>query len=383
MRSAATCVVFPIGHIYQRLLWFVNGQIRPDLWLLRPDLWLLRPDLWPITFLSLKNKAFQRPELIEHLEQERRCAFLNFFWCFLVIVEPFQPNFRGSGSGSSASSSSCELDGTTDPAPLSTSQSDQRLPPKTRPGFRAPKPAKAKGARAAKPLFAAPAILSQGYVRASFSDRGMVADWVIHDKSDGNPHAHIMLTTRELGAADWGRKRHDWNARDVLSGLRSDWAQHANLALERAGFDERIDHRSNHARGIYLEPDSYNPHVADHARRQGETAREALRCSDVAQANALYLQQHPGAYSGGGAGAAGGVYQGRYRSRVPRTGCMLTKTELAGLVARGNGLGRGGASGAEQPRWPGAIRHHGPGLRSAAPGNPHIRGGGSRHNDCC
>ena len=97
---------------------------------------------------------------------------------------------------------------------------------------------------------AAQIALMQGYVRASLSDRGMVADWVIRDKSDGNPHAHIMLTTRELGSADWGRKRRDWNARDVLSGLRSDWAQHANLALERAGFDERIDHRSNHARGI-------------------------------------------------------------------------------------------------------------------------------------
>ena len=46
----------------------------------------------------------------------------------------------------------------------------------------------------------------QGYVRASFSDRGMVADWVIHDKSDGNPHAHIMLTTRDLGARGLGRQ---------------------------------------------------------------------------------------------------------------------------------------------------------------------------------
>ena len=140
---------------------------------------------------------------------------------------------------------------------------------------------------------AAQIALMQGYVRASLCDRGMVADWVIHDKSDGNPHAHIMLTTRDLGAADWGRKRRDWNARDVLSDLRSDWAQHANLALERSGFNERIDHRSNHARGIYLEPDSHNPHVASHARRQGEIAREANRCSDVADDNALYLQQHP------------------------------------------------------------------------------------------
>lgn len=26
----------------------------------------------------------------------------------------------------------------------------------------------------------------------------MIADWSIHDKGDGNPHAHIMLTTRSL-----------------------------------------------------------------------------------------------------------------------------------------------------------------------------------------
>ena len=29
-----------------------------------------------------------------------------------------------------------------------------------------------------------------------FVDNGMVADFVIHDKKDGNSHAHIMLTMR-------------------------------------------------------------------------------------------------------------------------------------------------------------------------------------------
>ena len=51
---------------------------------------------------------------------------------------------------------------------------------------------------------AAQIALMQGYVRVSLSDRGMVADWVIHDKSDGNPHAHIMLTTRDLGSRGLG-----------------------------------------------------------------------------------------------------------------------------------------------------------------------------------
>ena len=31
-------------------------------------------------------------------------------------------------------------------------------------------------------------------VRDTFVSQGMVADWAIHDKGDGNPHAHIQLT---------------------------------------------------------------------------------------------------------------------------------------------------------------------------------------------
>ena len=174
--------------------------------------------------------------------------------------------------------------------------------------------------------------LMQGYVRASLSDHGMVADWVIRDKSDGNPHAHIMVTTRDLGPADWGRKRHDWNARAVLWGLRSDWAQHANLALERAGFAERIDHRSNHARGIYLQPAGYNRHIADHARRAGVPAREAERCSKVAEANALYLQQNPAhilvVVQAQRAVFTRGDIEAAFRDRL-----QLTRTELAALVS--------------------------------------------------
>ena len=185
---------------------------------------------------------------------------------------------------------------------------------------------------------AAQIALMQGYVRVSLSDRGMVADWVIHDKSDGNPHAHIMLTTRDLGSADWGRKRHDWNARDVLSGLRSDWAQHANLALERAGFNERIDHRSNHARGIYLKPRGHNWHIAERARRQGVPAREQQRYAKVTQANALYLQQHPAhilvVVQAQRAVFTRGDIEAGFRDRL-----MLTETELAGLVGEAMGSG--------------------------------------------
>ncbi len=36
------------------------------------------------------------------------------------------------------------------------------------------------------------------YTRENFVNVGMCADWALHDKGDGNPHAHILLTMREF-----------------------------------------------------------------------------------------------------------------------------------------------------------------------------------------
>ena len=40
--------------------------------------------------------------------------------------------------------------------------------------------------------------LVREYVKVNFVSVGMCADFSIHDKQDGNPHAHIMLTMRPL-----------------------------------------------------------------------------------------------------------------------------------------------------------------------------------------
>lgn len=34
------------------------------------------------------------------------------------------------------------------------------------------------------------------YIQDNFVSKGMIADWALHDKNDGNPHVHIMLTVR-------------------------------------------------------------------------------------------------------------------------------------------------------------------------------------------
>ena len=44
-------------------------------------------------------------------------------------------------------------------------------------------------------------------------DRGMCADWSIHDKGDGNPHVHLLLTMRPFNPDhSWGKKEvKDWD----------------------------------------------------------------------------------------------------------------------------------------------------------------------------
>jgi len=90
--------------------------------------------------------------------------------------------------------------------------------------------------------------LVRDYAQAQFVDRGMVADIALHapgrEGDDRNHHAHILLTTREVDADGFTTKNRDWNKVEVLEGWREAWARDSNAALERAGIEDRVDHRT-------------------------------------------------------------------------------------------------------------------------------------------
>ncbi|MGX1500878.1 Ti-type conjugative transfer relaxase TraA [Labrenzia sp. MBR-25] len=141
--------------------------------------------------------------------------------------------------------------------------------------------------------------LVRGFVREAFTSRGMVADWVFHDK-ENNPHAHIMLTMAPLTEQGFGSKWEtllDENGEPVRKGgqkngkiqyrawagdketlkqWRELWAVHANVSLELAGHDARIDHRSFEAQGIELLPTSkigvQARNIAKEAKSEGRDA---------------------------------------------------------------------------------------------------------------
>lgn len=55
------------------------------------------------------------------------------------------------------------------------------------------------------------------YIMENFVEKGMIADWALHDKGDGNPHAHILLTVRGIDENEtWKQKQKTVfaNARD-------------------------------------------------------------------------------------------------------------------------------------------------------------------------
>ena len=100
--------------------------------------------------------------------------------------------------------------------------------------------------------------LARDFVQKQFVDRGMVADLNVHwDKADDGtpkPHAHVMMTMREVGPEGFGKKVRGWNGTELLQEWREAWAAHVNERMAELGLEGRIDHRSYADQGIALEP---------------------------------------------------------------------------------------------------------------------------------
>lgn len=121
-------------------------------------------------------------------------------------------------------------------------------------------------------------ILVKSYIQDNFIKNGMCADLNIHDKEDGNPHAHIMLTMRPIEQnGEWGTKSKkeylldqngqkiklksgqykskkiettNWNTKEFLESYRKDWADKINEKLREKGINQTVDHRSYEEQGI-------------------------------------------------------------------------------------------------------------------------------------
>ncbi len=157
--------------------------------------------------------------------------------------------------------------------------------------------------------------------------QGMITDLNIHDKNDGNPHAHIMCPVRQLdkngewalkekrgyaldengnkipvidpatgqqkigarGRKMWQREKsqkNPWNDRGNVDKWRETWERVCNSALERAGSSARIDRRSHAARGIKYLPQIHEGARARALERKGGASRRVAWNTRIKSANA-------------------------------------------------------------------------------------------------
>ena len=148
------------------------------------------------------------------------------------------------------------------------------------------------------------------YVQTNFVSEGMCADFAIHDKSNGNPHAHILLTTRSIKSdGSWGVKEkkeyardedgnriplidkkmgkqklgkrneklwkritvqaNNWNDRGNVEKWRKSWAEICNRYLS---VEQQIDHRSYERQGLSLEPTIHEGFRARQMEQRGEVS---------------------------------------------------------------------------------------------------------------
>jgi hypothetical protein len=131
--------------------------------------------------------------------------------------------------------------------------------------------------------------LIRGFIREQFVKQGMIADLAIHapgpDSDDRNIHAHILLTTRVVTGSGFGKKNRDWDDREELREWREAWADHANRALEREGFDARIDHRTLEDQGIDREPTTHVGPSGKAMEKSGRTSDRAKKNRDIKATN--------------------------------------------------------------------------------------------------
>ncbi len=139
--------------------------------------------------------------------------------------------------------------------------------------------------------------LIREYCQQQFVSNGMIADYAIHDKGDGNPHAHIMLTMRAMDEqgnwlpkarkvydldengnriklASGNYKSHkdnivDWNDPGKAEIWRTAWADLVNFHLERAERPERIDLRSYARQGKEEAPTIHLGPAVSHLEQKG------------------------------------------------------------------------------------------------------------------
>lgn len=139
--------------------------------------------------------------------------------------------------------------------------------------------------------------LARDFVENQFVKRGMVADlnvhWDIGKDGQPKPHAHVMLSMREMEPEGFGQKVREWNGTTLLKEWREAWECHVNQRLAELDIDARIDHRTLAEQGIDLEPQHKIGPGGSRRFERGENAERAHDHVRIARENGERIIANP------------------------------------------------------------------------------------------
>ena len=191
----------------------------------------------------------------------------------------------------------------------------------------------------------------RAFIKENFVSKGMIADWALHDKGDGNPHTHIMLTVREINEKEgWQIKQksvfangRDENGKAIYDPLRpaydpkdkentkqyripaldengnqktrvrkgkgaeylwerisipaNDWNEHSKSEEWRKSWAEHcnrylppelhIDHRSYERQGLEIEPTIHEGVTARKMEKKGKTSERCEINREIKERNLI------------------------------------------------------------------------------------------------
>ena len=194
----------------------------------------------------------------------------------------------------------------------------------------------------------------RSFIQDNFVKEGMIADWALHDKGDGNPHAHIMLTLRGIDEHEkWLQKQktvfansrdaqgrpiydpsipsYDSKRKEETSQYRipqldkdgkqkvrvregkgteylwekisipaNDWNEHSKAEKWRSSWaehcnryldkDKQIDHRSYERQGLDIEPTIHEGIVARQIEGEGKIADRCQINREIKERNSIREQ---------------------------------------------------------------------------------------------
>ena len=157
--------------------------------------------------------------------------------------------------------------------------------------------------------------LIRDYCREFFVSKGMIADFAIHDKGDGNPHAHILLTMRamdetgkwlpksrkvydldkngeriKLPSGRWKSHKEDtvdWNDQKYCEIWRHEWEVIQNRYLEANDRPERVDLRSYARQGLDIVPTVHEGAAVRQMEKRGIQTNIGNLNREIRAANSL------------------------------------------------------------------------------------------------